>query len=114
MREGEDRYVSFTCPECNSPLMESRSGFYSQCPNGHGRLMDKLSPNDKKRNHAQIALNLPDAWEQGKYWIIPGDDRRFVLEKRITRLVNRWPKGVPKDRILALDGWVVLVLKSKE
>lgn len=108
-RRGGEVREQWSCRECGSPLVDSRSG--SICPNGHGSVLDHLPAKVKRRNHAKVYLGLLDARQTGSHWIVPGEPRPFKLVRKLNRTLNAWPKDVPRSHALALDGSTILELE---
>jgi hypothetical protein len=103
----------YTCADCKSPLIATGNG--SVCPNGHGRLREKLPPDIRRRNHAIVSLGLRDVRQlPGGNFVFDGEQEQFERvkgTKAITRILDSWPVEVPRGETLALfDGTKIIRL----
>jgi hypothetical protein len=66
------------CPECGAMRIHNHRSRFAVCPNGHGRLVPRLTEADRRK---AIVRRLPRAWRVGRHvFVIDGYDDRFAYQ----------------------------------
>lgn len=75
--------ANYRCGECDAPLINTKN--FSSCPNGHGKLRNKL-PRDIACRNAALFLGVAQATQlRNGLFTIPGREGYYEAGRAVTR-----------------------------